>query len=81
MIMLKNFLKYSGAVMGIFIHPSLLKDYLKYSGVWIGIVLNPFHWRFKVVKGSEGIFDDSIYEISVYVGPFWIRVVIDDGSW
>lgn len=59
-----------------------LKTYLKYSGIWMGVVFNPYHWQFKIKTGSDGILeDDVIFGISVYVGPLWFRLVIDDGNW
>lgn len=59
-----------------------LKTYLKYSGFWMGVVFNPYHWQFKVRTGSEGILeDDVIFGLSVYAGPVWFRLVIDDGAW
>lgn len=59
-----------------------LKNLVKYSGIWAGFVLNPYHWQFKIKTGSDGILeDDVIFGLSVYFGPVWIRVVLDDGSW
>lgn len=59
-----------------------LKNCLKYSGLWAGFVLNPYHWQFKITRGSEGILDDDvIFGLGIYFGPVWIRVAIDDGSW
>lgn len=60
----------------------MLKNYLKYSGLWTGLVLNPYHWQLKIKTGSESILDDDvIFGLSIYFGPVWIRMVIDDGSW
>lgn len=57
-------------------------NWLKYSGIWIGIVLNPFHWRLKWERTRDG---DSclthVFENCLYIGPFWLRVIIDDGRW
>ena len=57
------------------------KSYLKNSGLWAGFVLNPYHWEFKIVKGSQDDLDDVIFGLAIYCGPIWIRVVIDDGHW
>lgn len=60
----------------------MLKNCLKYSGIWLGFVLNPYHWQLKIKTGSESILDDDvIFGLSIYFGPVWIRMVIDDGSW
>ena len=60
----------------------MLKNYLKYSGFWAGFVLNPYQWQFKIRTGSESILDDDvIFGLSIYCGPVWIRVVVDDGAW
>lgn len=55
--------------------------YLRYSGVWIGLILNPFHWRIAWDKEIKQWPDDRMFENCVYVGPIYIRVIIDDGSW
>ena len=54
---------------------------LRFSGLWMGFVLNPYHWQLKVVHGSQNDLDDVIFGLAIYCGPFWIKVVIDDGSW
>jgi hypothetical protein len=60
----------------------MLKNYLKYSGLWAGLVVNPYQWQFKIKTGSESILDDDvIFGLSIYFGPVWIRVIVDDGSW
>ena len=58
------------------------RNFLKYSGVWGGVVLNPYHWQLKFKSGSESILDDDIiFGFSIYLGPFWVRLIIDDGGW
>jgi hypothetical protein len=58
----------------------MLRNYLKYSGLWMGFVLNPYHWNFKIEQ-TDHLFDDYLFYLSVYCGPIWIRIIIDDGSW
>jgi len=58
-----------------------LKNYLKYSGVWMGIVINPYHWNFHFDFKSDHIIDNYIFFSQLYIGPFWIRIIIDDGKW
>jgi hypothetical protein len=59
-----------------------LKNLIKYSGLWFGLVINPHHWQFKIKTGSDGILeDDVIFGLSIYLGPVWGRLVVDDGSW
>jgi len=57
--------------------------WLKYSGLWIGFVLNPFHWRFEWIRDRTKEFpsDCYVFENAIYFGPFWIRLIIDDGRW
>lgn len=52
--------------------------WLKYSGVWFGFVVNPYHWRFE--WDAKPITPDVQLETALYLGPVWIRVVIDDGE-
>jgi hypothetical protein len=59
-----------------------LKTYLKYSGLWAGVICNPYQWQFKIRFGSEGILEDEpLFGISIYLGPVWIRLVIDNGEY
>jgi len=58
-----------------------LINYLKYSGIWIGFIVNPYHWRFGWVRGTKEWPDEYMFENCVYIGPLYIRVIIDDGSW
>lgn len=51
-------------------------NWLKYSGIWVGFVLNPYHWKFSWDKTDAPCFDNC-----VYVGPVWIRVIVDNGQW
>jgi hypothetical protein len=60
----------------------MLKNWLKYSGLWAGIVFNPYHWQFKINNGNEGLLEDEpACGFAIYLGPVWIRGVIDNGSW
>jgi len=58
-----------------------LIKYLRYSGVWIGFVLNPFHWnfQFQLLKPTE--MDPHQRGLYINFGPFWLRMVIDDGTY
>lgn len=55
-------------------------DFLKYSGIWFGLVINPYHWRFSIEKPCDSL-DQALDGFAIYVGPVWMRVIIDDGSW
>jgi len=56
-------------------------NYVKFSGIWIGFVLNPYHWEFRVEKTGPTDTDPNAYMVAVYFGPFWVRAILDDGSW
>ena len=56
-------------------------SYLRYSGVWIGFVLNPLHWQIAWARGSTEWPNDYLFENCLYIGPIYIRVIIDDGRW
>lgn len=56
-------------------------NYLKYSGIWIGVVINPYHWRFGLKQGSGSAWEEYLFDNALHLGPVWIRVIIDDGSW
>jgi len=56
-------------------------NYVRYSGIWIGLIVNPFHWTFRWVNGSQEWPDTNLFENCVYIGPIYIRVIIDDGRW
>jgi hypothetical protein len=51
--------------------------WLRYSGIWLGLVVNPFHWRLKWDRYST----DNVFENCLYLGPIWLRIIIDDGRW
>ena len=58
------------------------RNFLKYSGFYMGFALNPYHWRFRFRTGPEGLLeDDVLFEVALYLGPIWFRLVIDDGRW
>jgi len=56
-------------------------NYLKYSGIWIGFVLNPYHWEFKLQTEGPTDLDPNMHFAFLTLGPFWIRIVVDDGGW
>ena len=56
-------------------------NYLRYSGVWIGFILNPLHWQIAWARGSREWPNDYLFENCLYIGPIYIRVIIDDGRW
>jgi hypothetical protein len=56
-------------------------SYLRYSGIWIGFVLNPLHWQIAWARGSKEWPNDYLFENCLYIGPIYIRVIIDDGRW
>ena len=58
-----------------------LKNYLKHSGLWAGFVLNPYHWNFKLEVDPPQLIDTYLFHFELYLGLFWIRMVIDDGNW
>jgi hypothetical protein len=58
-----------------------LKNYLKHSGLWAGFVLNPYHWNFKMEVDPPQLIDTYLFHFELYLGLFWIRMVIDDGNW
>jgi hypothetical protein len=43
--------------------------------------LNPYHWEFRVEKTGPTDTDPNAYMVAVYFGPFWVRAILDDGSW
>jgi hypothetical protein len=70
--MVKNALKKTSSVY----------NWLRFSGIWVGFVFNPFHWRFRYeTKGNNDGWADPVFENCLYLGPIWIRVIIDDGRW
>ncbi len=54
--------------------------FLKYSGIWFGLIVNPYHWRFAIEKPLDWL-DQPLDGFAIYIGPVWMRVIIDDGSW
>lgn len=58
-----------------------LINYLKYSGVWMGIILNPFHWSFQLQLLKPTDMDPQQHGLYANFGPFWIRMVIDNGTY
>lgn len=58
-----------------------LKNYLKHSGIWAGLVLNPYHWQFKYNYSGPTELDPAGNVVELFLGPIWVRGVIDDGSW
>ncbi len=57
-----------------------MMKFLKYSGIWFGLVVNPYHWRFAIEKPHDAL-DQPLDGFAIYIGPVWMRVIIDDGSW
>lgn len=58
-----------------------LKNYLKYSGMWVGLVFNPYHWEFRLENTKPDELNPNNYGFMISLGPIWIRVCIDDGSY
>jgi hypothetical protein len=59
----------------------ILVNYIKYSGIWIGFVINPFHWELSFETVQPDNLNPKAHGIFLRIGPFWIKGVIDDGSW
>lgn len=59
----------------------ILSKYIRYSGVWLGCIINPFHWSvtFDFLHPDE--LNPNMRGFYACFGPFWIRVILDDGSW
>lgn len=55
--------------------------YLKYSGIWLGVVINPYHWEFRLERITPDDLNPNQHGVFITIGPVWLRVVIDDGSW
>ena len=51
--------------------------YLKYSGIWFGVAVNPYHWKISWRATAGPAPEENVIQF----GPFWIRVIIDDGRW
>lgn len=58
-----------------------LKTYLKYSGIWFGFAVNPYHWQLKFQTTNPTDMDPAMYTVFLSVGPVWLRIIIDDGSY
>jgi hypothetical protein len=56
-------------------------NYIKYSGLWMGVAINPYHWELRFVTDGHTDLDPKQHLVFVALGPFWIRGVIDDGTW
>ena len=59
----------------------ILSNYLKYSGIWMGLVINPYHWELKFQKYHPDELNPNMYGVYYCIGPIWIRLIIDNGSW
>jgi hypothetical protein len=59
----------------------ILLNYLKYSGVWAGFVVNPYHWEFRFVAITPTEMDPDQRGFFISAGPFWVRGILDNGSW
>jgi hypothetical protein len=59
----------------------ILSKYIRYSGIWFGLVINPFHWTFVSEFLHPDELNPNMVGIYISIGPVWVRVVIDDGSW
>lgn len=59
----------------------ILSNYAKYSGIWAGVVVNPFHWDVRFEHLHPDDLNPNMRGFYLSLGPVWLRVVIDDGSW
>jgi len=59
----------------------ILSKYIRYSGLWIGLVFNPYHWEFRFDQLHPDELNPNMRGFYISFGPFWIRIVLDDGSW
>jgi hypothetical protein len=57
-----------------------MMDFLRYSGIWFGFVVNPYHWRIKIESPTDEFDHSALHGIAIYLGPFWFRFIIDDGT-
>lgn len=55
--------------------------YLKYSGIWAGVVFNPYHWEITSQLITPDDLNPNQHGVFISIGPFWLRAIIDDGSW
>jgi hypothetical protein len=49
--------------------------------MWIGFVVNPFHWEVRFTTIQPDDLNPKAHGFYLSLGPFWARVVIDDGEW
>jgi len=59
----------------------ILSNYILYSGIWTGFVFNPFHWDVRFEQLHPDDLNPNMRGVYVSLGPVWLRVVIDDGTW
>ena len=59
----------------------ILINYIKYSGIWAGVAINPFHWQFKLEFLQPDELNPDMTGFYISVGPVWVRLIIDNGSW
>ena len=63
-------------------------NWLKYTGCWFNFTVNPYHWIWDVDFGGHS-FGDLVSDpeerewfwVHVLLGPFNMRLVIDDGRY
>jgi hypothetical protein len=58
-----------------------LSKYLQYSGIWAGVAINPYHWDFRFQQLHPDDLNPNMRGFFVSLGPVWVRLVLDDGSW
>lgn len=59
----------------------ILSKYFRYSGIWVGVAINPCHWNFVFEFLHPDELNPKMMGVYASVGPVWVRLVIDDGSW
>jgi len=47
----------------------------------MGIIFNPFHWSFQFQLLKPTDMDPQQRGLYANLGPFWIRMVIDNGTY
>ena len=57
-----------------------MKKWLRYSGFWCGFTLNPYHWSGEIITIHINDNDYPFYCL-INLGPFWLKLIIDDGRW
>lgn len=58
-----------------------LSKYIRYSGVWVGLAVNPCHWDVRLSFLHPDDLNPNMRGFYISLGPVWLRVIIDDGSW